>query len=129
MRIYVGNVDSTHICAYLRKSGYVCYLPYLPSPIPTPPNPSAGGGESGVGGGSSTQLERNSEPSLFPPALPPDRKHSRRVHRETCAWVRDVFVLGSSVSLLSHPIVSDVALSALVSQWPPAHNKKIYGQG
>ena len=41
MRIYVGNEDSTHICAYLRKSGYVCYLPYLPSPIPTPPNPSA----------------------------------------------------------------------------------------
>ena len=45
MRIHVGNVDSTHICAYLRKSCYVCYLPYLPSPIPTPiptpPNPSA----------------------------------------------------------------------------------------
>ena len=41
MRIHVENVDSTHICAYLRKSGYVCYLLYLPSPIPTPPNPSA----------------------------------------------------------------------------------------
>ena len=56
MRIYAGNVDSTHICAYLRKSGYVCYLPYLPSPIPTTPNPSAGGGclgwevGAGVGG-------------------------------------------------------------------------------
>ena len=36
MRIYAGNVDSTHVCAYLRKSCYVCYLPYLPSPIPTP---------------------------------------------------------------------------------------------
>ena len=48
MRIYVGNVDSTHICAYLRKSCYVSCLPYLPSPIPTPiptlPNPRAGGG-------------------------------------------------------------------------------------
>ncbi len=42
-----------HICAYLRKSCYVCYLPYLPSPIPTPiptpPNPSAGGGGGGRG--------------------------------------------------------------------------------
>ena len=36
MRIHVENVVSTHICAYLRKSCYVCYLPYLPSPIPTP---------------------------------------------------------------------------------------------
>ena len=32
----VGNVDSTQICAYLRKSRYVCYLTYLPNPIPTP---------------------------------------------------------------------------------------------
>ena len=51
MRIYVGNVDSPHICAYLRKSGYVCYLLYLPSPIPTHPNPSAGGDVSGGWGG------------------------------------------------------------------------------
>ena len=40
-----------HICANLRKSCYVCYLPCLPSPIPTsiptPPNPSAGGDVSG----------------------------------------------------------------------------------
>ena len=35
----MGNNDSTHICAYLRKSGYVCYLLYLPSPIPTPSAP------------------------------------------------------------------------------------------
>ena len=49
------NVDSTYICTYLCKSCYVCYLPYLPSPIPTPiptpPNPSAGGGCLGGGGG------------------------------------------------------------------------------
>ena len=52
MRVYMVNEDSTHICAYLRKSGYVCYFLYLPSPIPTPPNPSAGGGCLGwVGGG------------------------------------------------------------------------------
>ena len=63
MRIYVGNKDSTHICAYLRKSGYVCYLPYLPSPIPTsqpqrppthPPEtspPALGLGGGGDGGG------------------------------------------------------------------------------
>ena len=44
------NVVSAHICAYLCKSCYVCYLPYLPSPIPTPPNPSAGGDVSGGGG-------------------------------------------------------------------------------
>ena len=57
--IYVGNVDSTHICAYLRKSCYVCYLPYLPSPIPTPistpPTPAPGGvgwgGDAGGGWG------------------------------------------------------------------------------
>ena len=51
MRIHVENVVSTHICAYLRKSCYVCYLPYLPSPIPIPPNPSAGGDVSGGWGG------------------------------------------------------------------------------
>ena len=48
MRIHVENMDSTYICAYLRKSCYVCYLPYLPSPIPTPiptpPTPAPGGG-------------------------------------------------------------------------------------
>ena len=33
------------------KSCYVCYLPYLPSPIPTHPNPSAGGDVSGGAGG------------------------------------------------------------------------------
>ena len=34
---------STQICEYLYKSRYVCYLTYLPSPIPIPPHPSAGG--------------------------------------------------------------------------------------
>ena len=37
--IYVGNVDSTYLCTYLHKSAYICYLAYLPSPIPTPPTP------------------------------------------------------------------------------------------
>ena len=53
MIIYAGNVDSTHVCAYLCKSCYVCYLPYLPSPIPTPiptPHPGAGVGGDGDGG-------------------------------------------------------------------------------
>ena len=45
------NVESRYICTYLCKSCYVCYLPYLPSPIPTPSNPSAGGGCLGWRGG------------------------------------------------------------------------------
>ena len=63
MRIHVENIDSTHICKYLRKSCYVCYLPYppssIPTPIPTPPTPAPGGmsraggceggGDAGVG--------------------------------------------------------------------------------
>ena len=46
------NVESTYICTYLCKSCYVCYLPYLLSPIPTPPQPQRWGGCLGwVGGG------------------------------------------------------------------------------
>ena len=43
------NVEPTYICTYLCKSCYVSCLPYLPSPIPAAPNPSAGGGCLGGG--------------------------------------------------------------------------------
>ena len=36
MVIYVGNLDSTHICAYLRESRYVCYLPTSQTQSPHP---------------------------------------------------------------------------------------------